>query len=281
MILVLGPTGQVGSAVMRIGDDAVAVGRSILDLGSAERADIAELLDRLHPEVVINCAAYTAVDRAESEEALASRVNGVAVGLLASECASRGVRFVTFSTDYVFKGAAEVPYRETDPVDPINAYGRSKLMGERLALEYPETCLVVRTSWVVSGTHPNFVATMLRLAATGRPFRVVADQRGRPTVAEDLASATMSAVQAGVTGLLHLANEGPTTWFELAREAVQMAGMSPELIDPCTTEEYPTPAARPAFSVLDTTLAASSGISLPHWRTSLAGVVQEQSSTPE
>jgi dTDP-4-dehydrorhamnose reductase len=274
MIVVIGATGQVGTAFGRTPNDVLALSRRELDLATMGRKDFAEILDGIEAEAVVNCAAYTAVDRAESESALAYRVNAEAVGVMAEVCADRTIPFVTYSTDYVFDGLGAEPYVETDPTDPINAYGASKLAGERRALVHPENSLVVRTSWVVSGTHPNFVATMLRLVGEGRTLKVVDDQHGRPTVASDLAAATIQALAVGARGLLHLANEGATTWFELARAAVSEAGLDPASIEPCGTDDYPTPAARPAYSVLDTGLADSIGVRMPHWRASLPSLVR-------
>jgi dTDP-4-dehydrorhamnose reductase len=227
---------------------------------------------------VINCAAYTNVDRAEEEESQATVVNGEAVGVLARVCVDLDIPFLTFSTDYVFDGTKGSGYVESDPVDPINAYGRSKLEGERQALSADGQALVIRTSWVVSDTHENFISTMIRLADTAdRPLRVVDDQRGRPTIAADLAAGAWEALTLGATGILHMANRGETTWFDFASEAVGLAGFSDVRIEPCTTDEFPRPAARPANSVLDSERASGLGIrELPPWRASLAPLVASQ-----
>ncbi len=273
MILIIGAGGQVGTALIaRPG--TIGITRHDLDLATAGETDIAALVDAHTPDVVINAAAYTAVDRAETEEDLATRINGEAVGTMARVCASRRIPFVTYSTDYVFDGNGTRPYLETDPVDPVNAYGRSKLVGERAVLAAGDTGLVIRTSWVISDTHPNFVATMLRLTGEGRRLNVIDDQRGRPTIASDLAAATLQAVRVGATGILHLANHGEASWYELARTAVELGGRDPDLIQPCTTADYPTPAKRPAYSTLDTTRAEMIGVPpLPDWRKSLPTVV--------
>ena len=222
---------------------------------------------------MVNCAAYTAVDRAESEEELATLINGEAVGALASWANARSVPLVTFSTDYVFPGTSGKPYVETSPTDPVNAYGRSKLVGERIALEHG--ALVVRTSWVISGSHPNFVATILR-EVKDQELRVVDDQRGCPTVAADLARASLAAHRAGVTGLLHLTNQGETTWYELARTSVGLADSDPSRVSPSETEDYPTPARRPAYSVLASERLESVGLDpMPHWRESIGDLVSE------
>lgn len=199
-------------------------------------------------------------------------VNGESVGVMARWAEAHDALFVTFSTDYVFDGVGTRPYVESDPTDPVNAYGRSKLAGELATVDAGGRSLIVRTSWVISGTHPNFVATMLRLARE-RELRVVDDQRGCPTVVDDLAAATLRAIEAEATGHLHLTNQGDTTWFELARTAVELAGIHGR-IDPCPTSEYPTPATRPAYSVLGSERVEALGIEpLAHWRESLPGVV--------
>lgn len=271
-VAVIGAGGQLGTAFCRLlGDQALAVHRDRLDLGRPER--IPAFLEELAPEAVVNCAAYTKVDDAENEERLATRINTEAVGAMARWAGEAGRPFLTFSTDYVFNGEATSPYVESHETDPINAYGRSKLGGERLTVEAGG--LVVRTSWVISGSHPNFAATMIRLAPE-RALKVVDDQIGCPTVAQDLARGSYEALRSNVAGLLHLVNQGPTTWFGLARAAVREAGLDPALISPCSTEEYPTPAKRPAYSVLGSERLDPSGLEpLPAWEESLPELVSE------
>ena len=272
MILVTGGAGQLGTAFRRVVPEARFVDLGDLDL---TRGDLLVLaLAEMRPEAIINCAAYTAVDRAEQEEARATEVNGTAVGVMAAYAAVQGIPFLTFSTDYVFPGDGTTPYLESSPTAPLNAYGRSKLTGERAALGIYPNALVVRTSWLVSGTHPNFVATMLRLAREGE-VRVVDDQWGCPTMVDDLAPASWAALQAGVNGVLHLTNFGETTWFRLARAAVALAGLDPGRIVPCTTTEYPTAARRPAYSVLGSERRGPLGLpGLPPWDQSLPAVVE-------
>jgi dTDP-4-dehydrorhamnose reductase len=271
VIVVTGADGQLGTAMRRLVPDATFLGRADLDM--ADTGSIRPTLEALDPELLINCAAYTAVDRAEDEEDLATLVNADAVREMGWMCADHAVPFVTYSSDYVFGGTSQRPWVESDPLDPINAYGRSKALGERYALQTHPDALVIRTSWVISGTHRNFVTTMLRLAAD-REVAVVDDQHGCPTIADDLAGATLAAVQAGVTGVLHLANQGATTWFELARASVELAGIDPERIQPCATADYPSPARRPAYSVLGSERREELGLdALAHWRDSLPAVV--------
>ncbi|MET0566985.1 MAG: dTDP-4-dehydrorhamnose reductase [Acidimicrobiia bacterium] len=271
-IAVLGGGGQLGTAFTRLlGDDANGLSHADLDLTRLD--DIAPTLDALDPSVVINCAAYTAVDRAEEEEGLATTINTVAVGVLAEWAAHRSRPMLTFSTDYVFDGLADRPYVESSPTSPINAYGRSKLLGESLAVD--QGTLVVRTSWVISGSHPNFVATILRRVRE-HDLRVVDDQRGNPTVAADLARVSYAALRSGASGLLHLTNQGETTWYELARTSVGLADLDVSRLSPCETQDYPTPARRPAYSVLASERLEGIGLEpLPHWRESIGELVTE------
>ncbi len=262
----------MGTAFRRmLGDETIGLFRDDLDL--SRPSDIPGALDRSNPSSVVNCAAYTKVDQAEDEEELATVINGEAVGVVAKWCADRARPLLTFSTDYVFDGESDTPYLESSSTDPINAYGRSKLVGERLAVD--AGALVVRTSWVISGSHHNFVATMIRLGKE-RALSVVDDQVGCPTIANDLALTSYQALGVGATGLLHVTNAGPTTWFELAKAALSEAGLDPDVVKPCLTAEYPTRAPRPGYSVLGSERIAGLGIAPPpHWRKSLSAVVSE------
>lgn len=254
-----------------LGEDALGLVREDLDLTRLE--EIPRVLGRTGASMIVNCAAYTQVDRAEDEEDLATLINGDAVGVMADWCTENGRPFLTFSTDYVFDGEADEPYLESSPTDPINAYGRSKLAGERLASG--RGALIVRTSWVISGSHPNFVATMIRLAGQ-RHLTVVDDQIGCPTIAADLARASFAALESGVEGLLHVTNAGETTWYELARTALAEAGMDPQAVEPCSTADYPTKARRPAYSVLGSERIDALGVSRPpDWRASMPDLVRE------
>jgi dTDP-4-dehydrorhamnose reductase len=277
-MLILGSTGQLGTAFCRLRLDARAVDRAALDLTRLDR--ISAVLDELRPDALVNCAAYTRVDAAEDDEEAARAVNALAVGEMAAWAKRRSVPFLTFSTDYVFDGSLRRPYLEGDLPNPLGAYGRTKLEGERRALEAHPGALIVRTSWVISGTHPNFVATILRRSQE-QTLRVVDDQHGCPTVVDDLARVSLQALERGVSGILHLTNAGPTTWYELARTAVTLGGGDPERIQPCTTADYPTRASRPAFSVLGSDRLTSSGVDpLPPWRESLPAVVAALTRSP-
>lgn len=250
MIAVLGASGQLGSAFLRLlGDAAMPIRRTDLDL--RETARIAQWVAELRPEVIINCAAYTAVDDAESDTGTARAVNAEAVGELASACRTTNARLVTFSTDYVFDGEKDTGYVESDEPNPLNVYGRTKLEGERLALDNNPSSLVIRTSWLLSATHPNFLTKVLDQLASGHSVSVVDDQRGRPTFVDDLARATMQALRADADGILHVTNQGEATWFELARTIARLAGYDARLARAISSADLSRPAARPANSVLD------------------------------
>ena len=257
MILLTGGSGQLGTAIRSRRDGLVAPTRSELDLSRPQ--DLTSRLHQIEPSAIINCAGYTAVDRAEDEPDSARVVNAIAVGVLAEYAATVGIPFVTFSTDYVFDGRADTPYLESSPTAPINAYGRSKERGEQAALAAHPGTLVVRTSWVISATHRNFVTTIMERADAG-PVNVVSDQLGCPTYAPDLAAATLAAFDTGATGILHLTNRGQASWYELARTACNLAGIDPDRVRPITSDEYPTKAARPRYSVLGTERLADLGL---------------------
>lgn len=272
MIAVLGAGGQLGTAFLRLlGDQALPVTRVQLDLTDLD--PIEPWVAQKRPELVINCAAYTSVDAAEEDREKAKLVNATAVGRLAEATARHGVGLITFSTDYVFDGGKESGYVESDPTNPLNVYGTTKLEGEKLALRHHPEALVIRTSWVLSGTHRNFASTMLDLIATG-PVRVVDDQKGHPTLVDDLAEETMQAVGQGASGLLHLTNQGVTTWCGLAREIAEIARLDPERVTPISTEEFARPAARPHNSVLNSERLETLGVPpMPHYRASLERAV--------
>ncbi len=274
MIVVTGGSGQLGTALRQeLTHDAVFLTRDDLDL--TDLASIHSVIGTLRPSILINAAAYTNVDLAEDEPDLAMRINGEAVGALAEASAACGGRFVTVSTDYVFDGTADRAYLESDVANPLGSYGTSKEAGERAAFALNPEALVVRTSWVISGTHRNFAETMLRLAST-RELSVVDDQIGHPTLATDLAGGILSALDVGATGLLHLTNQGATSWFGLAREVAELGGIDPERIQACSSDEYPTKALRPRNSVLDSERISELGlVPLPDYHTGLPAVVTQ------
>lgn len=278
MIAVLGAGGQLGTAFIGLLDgDAVPLTRADIDLTRPE--EIEPWIASNRPALVINCAAYTAVDAAEEHESTARLVNATAVGYLAESTARHGAGFVTFSTDYVFDGTKDSGYIESDPPHPLNVYGETKLEGEQLAMEINPGVLVIRTSWVLSGTHRNFASAMLELIAKG-PVLVVNDQRGKPTLVDDLAAATMEAVQREASGVVHLTNQGETTWFGLARDIAEFSGLDLDHVMPITTDQFSRPATRPTNSVLDSErLDELSLAPLPHYRPSLRRAVEQLLST--
>ncbi len=272
--LILGAGGMLGRALTREFPGAIARTREELDVND-EAAVAAALAGNV--SLVINAAADTRVDLAESsDEHLLT--NDVAVGALAARCREEGARLVHISTDYVFNGRGHRPYREDDRVSPVNAYGAGKLEGERKAFAAGARVLVVRTSWVFGAGGPNFVDTILKLAESGKTeLKVVSDQMGRPTYAPDLALAIRLLVEVHASGVVHFAGGGETTWFELAREALVLAGFEDLLVTPCTSAEFPRPARRPSFSVLDTTkYQLLTGEAPRSWRKGLALYVEER-----
>lgn len=272
MIVIIGATGQLGTAFSALLPEAMLLDQPDIDLIDLDRT--LSTLDDLGPSLLINCAAYTAVDAAETDEATAYAVNATAVAAMAEWCAEHEAGFVTFSTDYVFDGTADRPYVESDPTRPINAYGRTKAAGEKLALAANPMTLVIRTSWLISGTHRNFVTAILERARSGA-VEVVDDQHGCPTIADDLAAGTLRAVDSHAAGIVHLTNQGATTWYGLARKAVELAGLDPHLVRPTTSDRFPRPAPRPRWSVLGSERLDDLDIGpLPAWEESLQAVVE-------
>jgi dTDP-4-dehydrorhamnose reductase len=285
-ILVTGATGQVAASLVERappGVDVVALGRPGLDL--ADPASIRDAFESETADVVVNAAAYTAVDKAEAEEALATRINGEGAGLVAQAARALGAPIIQVSTDYVFDGSLDRPYVEDDPVGPIGAYGRSKLAGEEAVADANPRCVILRTAWVYSPFGTNFVKTMLRLGETRDEVRVVADQRGQPTSALDIADAVFMIAHRMLLepgpekyGVFHLTGGGEATWAEFAQAIFAQAralGRPTPRVTPIATAEFPTPARRPANSRLDgARLKRDYGIALPDWRDSLNPVVE-------
>ncbi|MBO7169453.1 MAG: dTDP-4-dehydrorhamnose reductase, partial [Rikenellaceae bacterium] len=239
------------------------------------RESVAAMLDAHPADVVVNCAAYTAVDRAESEPTTAERINGDGVGVLAGECAARGVVLVHISTDYVFSGRARVRYTEADDTAPLGVYGATKLHGEVAFRESGCRGIIIRTGWLYSAYGHNFVKSIVAKSATEPTLRVVADQWGTPTWTADLAAAVMQILPQlegrDLRGeVFHYSDEGETSWWEFADTIVAMMG-SGCVVEPITTDQWPTPARRPEYAVLDKTkIKAWFGIEIPDWEESLA-----------
>ena len=280
-ILLTGRTGQVGWELHRclapLGE-VLAPERAALDLARPDT--VAAMVRSLRPDVIVNAAAYTAVDRAEGDPEACFTVNAGSVAVLAQEAARLGALLVHYSTDYVFDGAKRSPYVESDPTAPINTYGRSKLEGEQHIARSGCRSLILRTSWVYAMRGSNFVLTMLRLARERPQLRVVNDQVGAPTWARDIAQATRVALSrpAPLEGLFHVSSGGATTWFEFARRIFALSGLATPVV-PIPTSEYPTPAARPAYSVLDSNcFAAATGLRIGAWGERLQACMSESDS---
>lgn len=275
-VLVFGRTGQVGTELQRWAD-VIALGRDQADLSDLG-ACVAVIRDT-RPEVVINAAAYTAVDQAESDEYLATAVNGAAPAAMANACAELDIPFIHISTDYVFDGFGQAPWPVDAPTGPLGAYGRTKLMGEEGVRAAGGTHAIVRTSWVVSAHGKNFVKTMLRLGAERDRLAVVADQIGGPTAAADIAKACLSIGaqlkdDPSKSGTYHFSGGPDVSWADFAREIFKQAGLTCTVEDILTTS-FPTPARRPANSRMDcSTTTDVFGINRPDWRESLSLILK-------
>ncbi len=275
-ILLTGADGQVGRELAQLlaaSGDVVAADRNMLDLADPDA--IVAVVRRVKPALIVNAGAYTAVDRAENEPELARAVNSRAPRVLAEEAKRVSAALVHYSTDYVFDGKRTTPYTEDAPTAPLNVYGQTKREGEEAIASVGARAIVLRTSWVYGLSGRNFLLTMRKLAAERDELRIVSDQIGVPNWSRTLAESTARIVGAGLgalgerSGLYHLSCSGETSWFEFAR-AILGDGPKPRIV-PVTTADYPTPARRPAYGVLDTSRFESTfGFALPHWRDALA-----------
>ena len=281
-VLIFGRVGQVGTALAELlpgRAQTLFLDQPEIDLSIP--GDVRKPILEFQPAVVINATAYTAVDKAESEPEVAHAINATAPGLMAGTCEEIGAAFVHYSTDYVFDGSAGRPYTENAGVAPRSVYGRTKLAGERAVMAATDRYVILRTAWLYSHVGHNFLRTMLRLAETQSSVRVVADQTGSPTYAWDLAQATVTVVNALATGrddaygLYHATNAGVTTWHGFASRIFQLAGHENMQVEPITTDEYPTPAPRPAYSVLSCEhLAEVFSLRLPNWEDAAARCIE-------
>ncbi|MBL1076222.1 dTDP-4-dehydrorhamnose reductase [Nocardia sp. 2] len=266
-VVVTGAHGQLGRALLRLSPDAHGFGRDELDITDADA-----VRGIVNPgDVLVNCAAYTAVDQAEREVDAAFAVNATGPAVLAAACAAAGARLIHVSTDYVFPGNASKPYEPEDPTGPATVYGRSKLAGEQAVLECAPDAHIVRTAWVYTGRGGDFVATMRRLERERDTVNVVNDQIGSPTYAVDLAAGLLElAGKPGAPRILHATNAGQASWFDLARAVFTGIGADPERVRPCGTDEFPRPAPRPAYSVLSGKSWAAAGLTpLRSWEPAL------------
>ena len=279
-ILLAGGSGQLAQELQQVllsSGEVIAVDRTRVDLSQPE--SIRQAMAQIQPDLVVNAAAYTAVDKAENEPELASAVNGIAPGIFAEECEKLGASLIHFSTDYVFDGSRGSAYLETDITNPLGTYGKSKLAGEEAIRQAGNRHIIIRTAWVYgNGGKGNFVKTMLRLGKEREEIRVVADQIGSPTWTGDLAAATsqiIPQIKPEIFGTYQYTNSGVCSWYDFAiaifEEAAKLGfPLKVQRVIPITTAEYPTPAKRPAFSVLSTVkISALLGTYPPHWRQGL------------
>ncbi|MFM7646154.1 MAG: dTDP-4-dehydrorhamnose reductase [Sphingomonadales bacterium] len=274
-LLVTGANGQLGKELRQLEKhwpqfDFLFLSREDLPIHHFEL--VRQFFAAEKPDFLINCAAYTAVDKAESEKELAHQINAEAVGVLAAICHERQCRFIHISTDYVFDGSGHHPYTENDPCSPQSVYGASKYQGEQLAMQFDPSCIIIRTSWVYSSFGKNFVKTILRLLQEKPSLSVVNDQFGSPTYAADLAEALLSIIDAKnwKPGVYHYSNSGSISWYQFALAIAELQH-SKVPITGIGTDQYPTAARRPAYSVLDKTKIVSAfGIPIKDWKESLA-----------
>jgi dTDP-4-dehydrorhamnose reductase len=252
-VLVTGSAGMLAKDLIHLlskrGYEVLAPPEDKLDITSLKV--VKDVMDKLEPELIINCAAYTNVDGAENQEHQALMVNGLGVQHLSLLCQEHDIPLVHFSTDYVFDGAKLSPYTIYDQTNPINAYGRSKLLGEKYVMWLLTKFYLIRTSWLFGLQGKNFIETMLELGQKQKQVSVVTDQRGCPTWTRHLAEATISLMETGQYGVYHITNSEPTTWFDFTKEIFRLSGIGTAVM-PVTTEQFPRPAKRPSNSVLDT-----------------------------
>lgn len=280
-ILVTGGNGQLGCALRLASAESrhryIFTDIDELDITSAKA--IKEFFSKENIDVVVNCAAYTAVDLAEEQEAKAEEINHKAVALLAEACAQYNATLIHISTDYIFSGESRNAYTEEDTPAPLNAYGRTKLAGERAVTKSGCKSIILRTSWLYSEFGKNFVKTMRNLTATHKEIKVVADQFGTPTYAGDLAVAIVQIIEGGKydkCGVYNYSNRGECSWYDFAVEIARQNGNYNCKIAPCTTADYPTKAMRPRYSVLDKSkFTATFGIEIPAWQESLAECIKK------
>ncbi len=271
-IVVTGAGGMLGQdlvPVLESEHEVFAYNHSGLDI--TDKRQVSDILDSIRPDIVINCAAYTQVDKAEEETERAFRINGLGVHNLALECDRLGIVLCHVSTDYVFDGSKKRPYTPFDNTSPVNAYGESKLAGERFLQWVMKRFYIVRTSWLYGAGGGNFVKTIHRIASERDEIRVVSDQIGSPTWTVTLSEGIKSIIESEVYGIHHVTDrtDGGISWFDFARAIVELSGLKTRVI-PITTDQYPTPAKRPSYSVLETYYTeVSTGFSPPHWMDSL------------
>jgi dTDP-4-dehydrorhamnose reductase len=280
-VLVTGANGQLGwelqqAAKANLNFEFIFLDRSAMDLSNPD--GLLKIIESYAPSAIINTAAYTAVDKAEIEKSLAHVINAEAVAELASIAKNKNIPFITYSTDYVFSGNAAIPYVTDTQLAPVNYYGKTKADGEQMALAANPDSIIIRTSWVFSSHGNNFVKTMIRLMKERDSLNIVGDQQGRPTYARDLATASIQILNAlnlglPIKGIYHFANTGETTWFDFAQKIKELAGLECTLT-PINSDQFPTPAKRPNYSVLDTQkIEKELNLHIPHWELALSDCI--------
>lgn len=280
-VLVTGSDGQLGSSLLKLKNDfqlLKIIPSDLKELDITSRNGVYNYIMTHHIDYIINTAAYTAVDKAENEESLAFSVNSTGPQNLALVCKTENIPLIHISTDYVFSGTSKNPYKETDPTEPAGVYGRSKLAGETCILDSGVNGLIVRTSWLYSEFGSNFVKSMIRLGNSKAEIGVVFDQTGSPTFAENLAHSILTIINGYADGtfvvepaeIYHYTNQGSCSWFDLAKSVMELAKINCK-VKPITTDEFPLPAKRPQYSVLDTTkIRHKFGLDIPNWHESLS-----------
>lgn len=273
-ILITGANGQLGSEMRVLSVEHPEYTYFFTDVQELDICDeqaVMEFVQKNKIDCIVNCAAYTAVDKAEENVELCDMLNHIAPGFLAKAAAAQGAALIQVSTDYVFDGTNHIPYREIEPTCPNSVYGRTKLAGEQEVARLCEHTMIIRTAWLYSTFGNNFVKTMMRLGREKEQLGVIFDQIGTPTYARDLARAIFVAIAKGVpAGIYHFSNEGVCSWYDFTRAIHRIAGITTCHVRPLHTEEYPTPAARPHYSVLDKTkIKETLNIEIPYWEDSL------------
>ena len=279
-ILITGANGQLGNEMRVLSAENKEYNYFFTDVAELDICDAKAILDFVKANdinVIVNCAAYTAVDNAEDNVELCTKLNADAVGYLAEAAEANGAEFIQISTDYVFDGTAHTPYKETEPTCPNSVYGNTKLAGEQNALTRCTRSMVIRTAWLYSTFGNNFVKTMIRLGKERDSLGVIFDQIGTPTYARDLARAIFAAIRQGVVpGIYHFSNEGVCSWYDFTKAIHRLAGITTCHVKPLHTSEYPTKASRPHYSVLDKTKIKSTyGIEVPYWEDSLRNCISQ------
>ena len=274
-ILITGCNGQLGNEIQLLQAQYAQhtwLNTDVNELDITDKAAIERFVEANEIDGIVNCAAYTAVDKAESDPQLARKLNADAPAFLAEAVAKRGGWMVQVSTDYVFNGTKHTPYVETDEPCPNSVYGQTKLEGEQAVSKLCPNTMIIRTAWLYSEFGNNFVKTMIRLGKEREQLGVIFDQVGTPTYAHDLATVIMTAIDKGIKpGVYHFSNEGVTSWYDFTKSIHRLSGITTCKVSPLHTVEYPTPANRPAYSVLDKTkIKTTYGIEIPHWEESLA-----------